>query len=264
MSKKSENAIFAKEWQNSILGNLKWNRAIADSINNTKVTRNRILKRSLRENIKGFKGSDIKPNVSVIKCATYDALKNIWNDEGRIAALNFASYFNPGGGFEKGAIAQEESLCRVSGLYPILKSVDVYSKRREESNIPEEYKSELIYSERVPFTEIEGSDDTDIHYVDIISCAAPNCRRVPMSRDKEYITAVRERIEAIYTEPYTYGVNTLVLGAWGCGVFKNEPQLIANEFKRIIDMYRGLYSSIIFAVPNDKVYNIFSETLSWE
>lgn len=38
----------------------------------------------------------------------------------RVACLNFASAKNPGGGFLGAAKAQEEQLCRASGLYPTL------------------------------------------------------------------------------------------------------------------------------------------------
>ena len=63
-------------------------------------------------------------NLSIIEDTSFNAareLKKKYEGEKRVAVLNFANPVKPGGGVEKGAIAQEESLCRCSTLYPVLK-----------------------------------------------------------------------------------------------------------------------------------------------
>ena len=47
--------------------------------------------------------------------------------------------------------------------------------------------------------------------------------------------------------------NTIILGAWGCGVFNNDPKVVSKLFKQTIEKYNldSLYDNIIFAVIND-------------
>ena len=60
---------------------------------------------------------------------------------------------------------------------------------------------------------------------------------------------------------------TLILGAWGCGVFRNEPKDVAQLFKKIIaEKYAGAFKKIVFAVfdNSEKKSNFkqFEETLN--
>jgi uncharacterized protein (TIGR02452 family) len=41
----------------------------------------------------------------------------------------------------------------------------------------------------------------------------------------------------------------LVLGAWGCGVFKNDPEQIAELFRSALaGRFRGAFTHVVFAV----------------
>jgi uncharacterized protein (TIGR02452 family) len=97
-----------------------------------------------------------------------------------IAVLNFASARNPGGGFLNGAKAQEEDLCRCSGLYPCLVQCDSYyeANRQEASCL---YTDHAIFSPRVPFFKTGGDGDDQLlpqpFYVSVITMPAPTVNR---------------------------------------------------------------------------------------
>ena len=92
----------------------------------------------------------------------------------RVAALNFASARNPGGGFRNGSRgSQEESLCRSSGLYPCLKDLSVYSLAGGKGGTCL-YSDFVVYSPAVPvFKDWEGRDVAPFA-VDFLTCPAPN------------------------------------------------------------------------------------------
>ena len=101
-------------------------------------------------------------------------------------------------------------------------------------------------------------------YVDVISCAAPNCNRVPISKMDKVDEAIKERLKACFIIPFLKGCRTIVLGAWGCGAFRNDPVLIARTFNALISRYGGLYDNIIFAMPNEDFFKIFTDEIKAE
>lgn len=257
MSQKDENIKNAKSWLKAIDENAEWANMIKYSLESTTVQTNIRLDNANMSYIIS-KLSNKRPEVRVAKQTTYDMILEESNE--CLAVLNFASYFKPGGGYIEGSYAQEESLCAVSGLYRILQSVPRYQERHSEEKIPDEYKSELIYSPRVPFTRDEGRVTSPI-LVDVVSCAAPNCNRVPISKLNIVDKAINERLTACFLTPYLNGCNVLILGAWGCGVFKNSPIQIAQVFRKLIKKYGSLYDKVLFAIPNNATLDVFSSTL---
>ena len=151
----------------------------------------------------------------------------------RIAVLNFASARKPGGGFLGGAQAQEESLARSSGLYlSLLRCPEFYDFHRSLDTCL--YSDRMIYSPRCPVVR----DDAGLwlptpYLVDFITSAAPNAgaimRNEPHNRARIGPT-LRERVGKVLALAAHYQVDALVLGAWGCGVFQNDPQLVAAAF----------------------------------
>lgn len=260
MSKKAENAEFARKWVNETMSSNNWNKCIKSSIADTSIYVGDLIDKADESYCKSASGSS-KTKISVTADKTYDAILQMYYDNKYdVCVLNFASFFNPGGGFLKGSFAQEESLCAVSGLYSVLSSLDVYKMRAGKDKVPPEYDDELIYSTGVPFTTYAGELSSP-YLVDVMSCAAPNCNRIPMTHQDYYIKALRKRIKAIYYLPYVNACDNLILGAWGCGVFKNDPGLISSLFAEVISECPDLYENIVFACGSKDNMQIFKNAM---
>ena len=201
----------------------------------------------------------------------------------KIAVLNFASATNPGGGVVNGSSAQEESLCRCSTLYPVLNSSyllkNYYLPNRKEHNPL--HNNVVIYS---PGIIICKSDDgtykrlnkEEFIKVDVISAAAPNLRERPTNKfnndgyntlsisDKELYEIHISRGKQIIEAAMHHNVDILVLGAFGCGAFKNNPSIVAKAYKELMKQYAKYFVEIEFAIycrEYDKEnYYIFKET----
>ncbi|MBI4815698.1 MAG: TIGR02452 family protein [Deltaproteobacteria bacterium] len=166
--------------------------------------------------------------------------------------LNFASAKNPGGGFLGGAIAQEESLARSSALFACLDGRRMYSFHRR--NRDAAYTSWMIYSPGVP---VFRSDRSGALLEEPYACAfltapAPNAKVVlerEPGRRAEVERAMSERITRALRICVKHGHRHLVLGAWGCGVFGNDPSYVAAEFRRVSsDEFRDAFDEVVFAV----------------
>lgn len=168
--------------------------------------------------------------------------------------LNFASARHPGGGFLNGASAQEESLARATALYTcIAPQVEMYQANwAYESAL---YLDHMIYSPLVPVFR-DDEDDLLEHffYVSILTAPAVNAGAV---RHNERNNAprigptMRSRIEKLLTVAVIHGHEELVLGAWGCGVFGNDPADVARWFREQLEKgsrFHGAFRRVIFAV----------------
>ncbi|MEZ4452203.1 MAG: TIGR02452 family protein [Nannocystaceae bacterium] len=168
-----------------------------------------------------------------------------------VAALNFASAKNPGGGFLGGAKAQEEDLARCSGLYPCLSSQwGYYEANRAEPSML--YTDHAIYSPRVPFFRDEALDLLEVPFLlSVITAPAPNAGE-HLRRDPRGAAAVRQvlrsRARQVLRIAASQGERALVLGAWGCGVFRNDPDACAEAFALALDELVGAFDRVVFAV----------------
>ena len=185
----------------------------------------------------------------------------------RIAVLNFASAVNPGGGVKGGSSAQEERLCRCSTLYPCLDRrwlwKEYYSVNRHENNRLNTdvciytpgviiCKTDEDYPERV--------GDGDFVTVDVITCAAPDLREAPllwtnpatgravrMDPERLYQLHVK-RARHILHVAAANRADILVLGAFGCGAFANDPDTVARAYRRALIPYRLRFDVVEFAI----------------
>jgi len=168
----------------------------------------------------------------------------------RIALLNFASAKKPGGGFLNGSQAQEETIARSSGLYPCLTKFNKeYYELHKKQGPKLLYTHTMIYSPDVPvFRDDRTTKFLDEPYqVDIITAAAPNaCKGKTPNHDEIF----KNRIDRVFGLAYSKDVEVLVLGAWGCGVFKNKYVNVAKMFAETLQRYHGAFSHITFALPD--------------
>jgi len=171
-----------------------------------------------------------------------------------IGVLNFASARNPGGGFLTGAQAQEESLARSSGLYQsLLKCHSFYDYHRTHRSAL--YSDHIIYSPHCPvFRSHDGTLLEQAYFLDFITSPAPNAGAVYQNEP-----ALAARIESVLRERAAkflglaahHKCDVLILGAWGCGVFRNDPVIVAGTFRELLAAngpYWGRFRKVVFAV----------------
>jgi len=168
-----------------------------------------------------------------------------------VGALNFASARHPGGGFLSGARAQEEDLCRCSALYACLVRNPAYyeANRRGRSLL---YTDHLIFSPGVPFFRAEdGALLENPFRASILTCPAPNAGGIA-GRDDESAArldeTLRRRARRVLLAAAHENVRVLVLGAWGCGAFRNDPERAAEAFAQALDGLPGAFDRVVFAV----------------
>ena len=205
--------------------------------------------------------------IEVTKETTQEAAYRLSEDGASdIAVLNYASAKNPGGGFIWGAIAQEEDVARCSALYNCLEPQTEFYRLNRESKTPL-YTDHIIYSPKVPFFRVaprNKSDRLDTPFLaSVITSPAPNLSNEGASLIKPSMNVLIRRIGKILTVAEDQGNRTLVLGAWGCGVFRNNPKFVADAFGMWLesDRFKSSFDRIIFGVydssPDKKCYNAF-------
>ena len=181
--------------------------------------------------------------------STLDALVRLAGG-GHVACLNFASARNPGGGFLGGAQAQEESLARSSALYPCqLTQMAHYERNRHQRSLL--YLDLALWSPLVPFfRDDDGAWLAAPVLASVITCAAPNAGALGRNTSVEELRATLERRGRFVLDiARHHGVDTLVLGAWGAGVFRNDPVMVADIFKKLLagDL-ANVFTRVVFAV----------------
>jgi uncharacterized protein (TIGR02452 family) len=203
----------------------------------------------------------------------------------KVCVLNFASATNPGGGVVHGSSAQEESVCRCSTLYFNLNCPELweqfYTPHREKGDplynddciyIPDVvvFKSDSSFPEQLP--------EKDWYQVNILTCAAPNLRKNPSNNmnpksgrkaaditEEELAVLLRRRIRRIFEIAAAEGNNVLILGAFGCGAFRNPPEVVAEVFREVQEEYKKVFEVIEYAVYHTdreiRNYKVFKEKL---
>ena len=205
------------------------------------------------------------------------------NPGAKIAVMNFANAFQAGGGVTKGSSAQEESLCRTSTLYPLLYRKylkDTFYKHHRDLNTPKASDS-LVYTEGVVICKTDEDlpkrmPKEDWVTVDVITVAAPDLRRKSnmhaalvgggtYMNDAELFGYHVKRAMHILTCAAAKKADILVLGAFGCGAFENNPEVVARAYRTALQEFPKVFSRIEFAVycsPMDTTnYDVFSRVL---
>lgn len=157
-----------------------------------------------------------------------------------VVALVFASARNPGGGYRAGSEAQEESLARSSALVATQMVHATFYKDNKALKSPL-YNDAMIFSPNVPvFRDDYGVLLEAPHVASFITGAAPNagelCTRDEHSRLESLLS---RRMRAVVALAVEAGMQKLVLGAWGCGVFRNDPEVVARLWAETLSSAPG-------------------------
>ena len=212
-----------------------------------------------------------KHEVRVTKHKTFEAAMALHKEfpDKKIAVLNFASAMRPGGGVKKGARAQEESLCRCSTLFPTIDRRWLWNEYYDVNRAAKDvrHSDACIYSPGVIICKTDESipkrmPESEFVTVDVISCAAPDLKKKPYNRynpetgrainvdNQELYVIHLKRARHILHIAAANRVDILVLGAFGCGAFHNDPEVVAEACKDAIldDQYKDKFDLIEFAI----------------
>ena len=217
------------------------------------------------------------PNVIWFTGGTADACAHFSN-EGVVVGFNFANGNHPGGGYIRGAMAQEEELCRqYPTLYTSLGRAMRYGPKegmtyypfgppvyREPGVVPgiaPPRASAVIWtpdvqclrSSRVEGYRVLSETDAAYHKAHFVSAAAPNVADNGLPKDTFNRTEIHQTLQNVMqAAPHflkTGKVDTIVLGAWGCGAFGNSLETMAELLAHAVKTYGKFYKNVVFAVP---------------
>ena len=219
--------------------------------------------------------------VIVTKNRSFEAARPYAEQGLKIAVLNFASSTNQGGGVTSGASAQEECLCRVSTLYPCLKDESMwdlfYAPHRKARNPL--HNDDIIYTKDViVFKDDDYQPLPKPFPVDVITCAAPTLReqssnrynpsdgyKAPDITPEDLLALHEKRGRQILSAAAANGAQVIILGAFGCGAFRNDPAVVAQAYANILPEYLHYFRTIEFAVycrpRSSQNYDAFNQTL---
>ena len=203
----------------------------------------------------------------------------------KVCVLNFASATNPGGGVTRGSSAQEEAICRCSTLYFSLIEQSMwkgfYTPHRAQRDPL--HNDDCIYTPGVVVIKTDTATPQalppeDWYTVNVLTCAAPNLREQPSNPmndgdgarsvqiGKQELRQLHEkRMRRILSIAAAEGNEVMILGAFGCGAFRNPPEIVAEAMRTVIQEYRSFFEAVEFAVycppRDDSNYRVFERVL---
>jgi uncharacterized protein (TIGR02452 family) len=209
---------------------------------------------SLRTAVLAGPAEGFATKLEIVNETTLAGIARVLADgSGPVAALNFASAKNPGGGFLNGSQAQEESLARSSALHgSLLRAREFYDNHRASPSLL--YSDAMIWSPNCPvFRDDDGALLDQPQLVSFITSPAPNAGAAVNNRPKELPLipeVLRRRWEYVLALAASQGHKQLVLGAWGCGVFRNDPALVAETVADHLrhGAWAGRFERVVFSV----------------
>ncbi len=196
---------------------------------------------------------------------TLEASKKYAEVGERVCILNFASSVSPGGGVVTGEQAQEECICRLSTLYFALSDKETAGRfydyhweliRKGEMN--RRNRDDIVFTPDVIVVRDEADNEKmmpeDKRYkVDVITCAAPDVRKTGevseyCPSEDELLKVFEIRWRKILAVAAKHKADVLILGAFGCGVFANPPELVVKAFNNVAGEFRYHFKTVEFAV----------------
>lgn len=185
--------------------------------------------------------------VQVTNETTLGAARRLVDAGRRPLALNFANGVEPGGGFLFGALAQEETLCRSSALYATIVGDPMYAAHRARP-LPDATAWAILSPDVPVFRTDDGTPLAEPWPLSMLTCAAPYA---PVVGQPESVELLRDRIHRVLEIARAYAYDTLVLGAWGCGAFENDPVRTACDARdALAGRFDGAFAEVVFAITD--------------
>lgn len=193
-----------------------------------------------------------KCHITFVNSGTTQAINTYTNS----IALVFSSAKNPGGGVLRGSIAQEEDIARTTTWYFQVKDNPFYLIKHSDLM----YSSYALYVKSGYLLLDEYGINISPKNVSLIGIAAPNLKGMinnnsVITMDVIYQT-YKQRLSALFAFAEKENYESLIVGAWGCGVFGLDPSIVADIYNEVINKF--LYTGqVVFSIPDKNTLNIF-------
>ena len=178
--------------------------------------------------------------------------------------LNFASAKNPGGGFQNGSMAQEESLAISTTMYEHIKNCSMYELNRNDP-LNGVYHNIGIFTPNVQVIRNEEGELLNKPYkISIISIPAVNTSIASQYLDRKgLILSIAKRMNLMFHIAASNDIDVLILGSWGCGVFGGDIDIYAQLYMKLLTTkYENVFKEVIFATYSSEHIHVFESALS--
>jgi len=191
----------------------------------------------------------------ILRTDTLSALDGLTNP----CALVFASGKKPGGGWLTGAKAQEEDICRCTALWAALKDSPMYEEHKR--HMPGLYSDAMVYCPGVPIIKNKDGLLPEPKIAAFVASPAVNAGVAHVSSGI-LGQAMLRRMAKILRVMHKYGHSEIVLGSYGCGVFKNDIRHVAKWFVDLLHgPFKGCFKVVRFACIDPEHARVFCNTL---
>lgn len=188
-------------------------------------------------------------------CSTMEAARE---EPERCTIIVAGNPKKPGGGWLDGSINQEAECWRQSGLHMYIDDSDVYERNRNDSHYGL-YNSIVQWCSSVPVIKNEEGAHTGLYFADFVTSFPPNAKEAkPTFTEDGVNVCYYNRVALVLSICHKEAPNqTIVLGAWGCGVLGNDPTFAAMTWKKLLQIYN--FKKIIFAIPDRTLLKIYQD-----
>ena len=97
--------------------------------------------------------------------------------------------------------------------------------------------------------------------VNVITCAAPQMQ-IAKKQPHNYENVIRARIKKILDVAAKENNEVVILGAWGCGAFKNPIEVVARIFVELLKNYDFKIVEFALATRNDVQSSAFARAIN--
>lgn len=175
-------------------------------------------------------------------CTTQEAIQDLYSHD--LAVLSFACAKNPAGKNRYNKKGQEYDLYQNSTL-PLIMS---HMQTEAIFYIPNRSTDTYAANNVLYLPDVLFFNNTIV--ADVIACAAPCIRYGKLLSTSRLSTLLMQRIDLILSSALMHNKHDIILGAWGCGWNGIAPNIVADAFKKVLEMaYNGMFDNIIFAIP---------------
>ena len=176
---------------------------------------------------------------------------------GKVCLLDPANYRTPGGNYLGGGWSPEEQICAESNLFPILEGLrEAFYDGNKHTGRGGLFTDRAVYLSNVIFT-----TGGIMQKRDVLVCAPPN-RRFALENHRseaECDIDLSNRVRTVLHIAAANEVDTLVLPAFGCGFFDNDPSKVAGLFQTWIEAHPGQFENVVFAIPGGPSLDVFRQ-----